>query len=57
MTEIVPDTRPPETMYEAIEPDAALARKNMRLAWLLVVLFLVLFGGTFLVAFAYNWLS
>jgi hypothetical protein len=57
MTETLPESRPPETMHEAIEPDEALARKNMRLAWLLVVLFLILFGGTFLVGYAYIWLS
>jgi hypothetical protein len=57
MTEALPESRPPETMHEAIEPDAALARKNMRFAWLLVVLFLILFGGTFLVGLSYLWLS
>ena len=57
MTETLPDTRPPETMHEAIEPDAALARKNQRWAWLLVLAFLVLFGGTFLVGQAYLWLT
>jgi len=57
MTEALPETRPPETMHEAIEPDAAHARKNMRLAWLLVGLFVVLFSGTFGVAFVYLWLS
>jgi hypothetical protein len=44
-------------MHQAIEPDAALARKNMRFASLLVLLFLLLFGGTFLVGYAYLWLS
>ena len=57
MTEPLPETRPPETMHEAIEPDAALARKNARLAWLLVVLFVLLFAGTFLVGLAYLWLD
>jgi len=57
VTEPLPEHRPPDTMHEAIEPDAALARKNMRLAWLLVALFVVLFAGTFGVAFAYLWLS
>ena len=57
MTETLPETRPPETMHEAIEPDDALARKNIRLAWALVALFLLLFGGTFLVAVAYLWLD
>jgi hypothetical protein len=57
MTETLPETRPPETMHDAIEPDEALARKNMRFASFLVLLFLILFGGTFLVGYAYIWLS
>ena len=57
MTEPAFQTGPPDTMYQAIEPDAALARKNARLAWVLVAIFLVLFGGTFAVAFVYLWLS
>jgi hypothetical protein len=57
MTETLPEPRPPETMHEAIEPDEALARKNMRLAWFLVVLFVLLFGGTFAVGLAYLWLD
>ena len=57
MTEPLPENRPPDTMHEAIEPDDALALKNIRLAWFLVVLFLLLFGGTFLVGLAYLWLS
>jgi hypothetical protein len=57
MTEVLPETRPPDTMYAAIEPDEALARRNIHFAWLLVGLFIVLFGGTFLVAYAYLWLS
>src|SRR5262249_58197822 len=36
MTETLPESRPPDTMHEAIEPDEALARKNLRFAWLLV---------------------
>jgi len=57
VTEPVAEVGPPETMQEAIEPDAALARKNVRWAWGLVAIFLVLFGGTFAVAFVYLWLS
>jgi hypothetical protein len=33
--------------------DTELARKNVRLGWLLFGVFLVLFGGTFAVAFIY----
>jgi hypothetical protein len=33
--------------------DPELARKNVRLGWLLFGLFLVLFAGTFAVAFLY----
>jgi hypothetical protein len=57
VSEPLPETRPPDTMYEAIEPDEALARKNIRLGWAFVGLFIVLFGGTFLVAYAYLWLD
>jgi hypothetical protein len=57
VSEPLPETRPPDTMYEAIEPDEALARKNIRMGWLLVGLFILLFGGTFLVAYAYLWLD
>jgi hypothetical protein len=57
MTEPLPQPVPPETLRPAIEPDAALARKNVRFAWALVGLFLLLFGGTFLVAEAYLWLK
>jgi hypothetical protein len=55
MTEPLGEMLPPETMYEAIEPDAALSRKNVRWAWTLVGVFLLLFGGTFGVAFVYLW--
>jgi len=57
MTEPLPETRPPDTTYPAIEPDAALARKNMLWGFSLLAVFLVLFGGSFLVAFVYLWLS
>ena len=37
--------------------DPELARKNMRLGWALFGLFVVLFGGTFVVALVYIALS
>ena len=40
-----------------VQPDAELARKNMRWGWALFALFWVLFGGTFGVAYIYLWLS
>ncbi|HZO96493.1 MAG TPA: hypothetical protein VFB42_03890 [Gaiellaceae bacterium] len=52
-----PETRPPDTMQRAVEPDEALARRNLLWAWSLVALFLVLFGGTFGVGFVYLWLG
>ena len=57
MTEPFIEGRPPDTMYPAVEPDDALARKNAFWAGALVLLFLVLFGGTFLVGLAYIWLD
>ena len=37
--------------------DAEIARKNMLWGWGLFGLFCLLFGGTFLVALVYRWLS
>jgi hypothetical protein len=44
-----PVSRPPDLMVDSVGPSPELSRKNARLAWFLVVIFLVLFGGTFLV--------
>ena len=46
-----------EDLREPVELTPELARKNVRWAWSLVGLFLVLFGGTFLVGYVYLWLS
>jgi len=46
-----------EHLREPVELTPELARKNVRWAWSLVGLFLVLFGGTFLVGYVYLWLS
>ena len=57
MSEPLPEPRPPETTYEAVEPDAELARRNMFFGWALFGLFWVLFGGTIGVALIYLWLD
>jgi hypothetical protein len=57
LVDTLPHPQPPETLHPAVEPTPELARKNMIWAWLLVALFLLLFGGTFAVAYIYLWLS
>jgi hypothetical protein len=47
-----PSANPPDLMREAVGPSPELDRRNLRLAWGLVLLFLLLFGGTFAVGFA-----
>ncbi len=47
---------PSENLYDAIGPSPELNRRNARWAWGLTVLFLLLFGGTFGIAFVYLWL-
>ena len=53
-----PGNRPPDVMTDAIEPDAELARKNNHFALWLTLLFILLFGGTFLIGLGYDaWLN
>ena len=52
-----PLVEPWDALHEPVEPTAELAQKNMRWAWALVGLFLLLFAGTFLIGFVYLWLS
>ncbi|HEY4347279.1 MAG TPA: hypothetical protein VGM80_06785 [Gaiellaceae bacterium] len=44
---------PPDLMNDAVGPTPELSRRNTRLAILLTLLFLLLFGGTFAVGAAY----
>ena len=46
-----------EHLREPVEVTPELARKNMRWAWSLTGLFLLIFAGTFGVGFVYLWLS
>jgi hypothetical protein len=46
-----------EGTHPVSDPDAELERRNMQFGWALAALFVVLFAGTFGIAFAYNWLS
>jgi hypothetical protein len=47
----------PVPVADAAADEAEVARKNLRWAWALFALFILLFGGTVLVAYAYLWLS
>jgi hypothetical protein len=53
MSERVPEPRPPEFHVLPVEPDAELAHKNNVVGLALFGLFLLLFAGTFLIAFVY----
>jgi hypothetical protein len=50
---------PLQTLTDAdeAEHERELARRNMTWGWALLGLFVVLFGGTVLIAYAYLWLS
>ncbi|HVD24538.1 MAG TPA: hypothetical protein VNB86_00925 [Gaiellaceae bacterium] len=53
MTEQVPEPRPPEYHVLPVEPDAELAHRNNVVGLALFGLFLLLFAGTWLIAFIY----
>jgi hypothetical protein len=52
-----PTLHPPDLMHDAIGQSAELARRNLRLAALLVLVVVVVFAATFGVAFLYLSLS
>jgi hypothetical protein len=53
VTEPVPESRPPERTVLPVEPDRELAHRNNVLGVALFGLFLLIFGGTFVIAFVY----
>jgi hypothetical protein len=53
MTEPVPERRPSDITVAPVEPDRELAHRNNVFGLALLGLFLLLFGGTFVIAFVY----
>jgi hypothetical protein len=53
VTEPVPETRPPDVVVQPVEPDQELQHRNNVLGVALFGLSLLLFAGTFLIAFVY----
>jgi hypothetical protein len=51
--EPLPEPRAPETTYEAIEPDAEMARRNNLFGWALFGVSVLLFAGTIGIALVY----
>ncbi|HZT92254.1 MAG TPA: hypothetical protein VFA05_09460 [Gaiellaceae bacterium] len=57
MAEPLPEPPPPRTFVDPVEAERELARRNVAWGLALFGLFLVLFAGTFGIAFIYLWLS
>jgi hypothetical protein len=59
MAEPLPESEPePSTTYvDPAESERLLAQKNLAWGWALLGLFIALFGGTVLIAYAYLWLD
>ena len=53
MTEYLREPPTPQTTVAPVDPDAALARKNVLLGWALFALALAIFAGTIGVALIY----
>jgi hypothetical protein len=57
VTEPVPQPPPPRTTVPPFDPSLELARKNLAWGLALLGIFVLLFGGTILIALAYLWLD
>jgi hypothetical protein len=57
LTEPVPEPPPPRTTEPPVDPSLELARKNLAWGLALFGIFVLLFGGTVLIALAYLWLD
>jgi len=53
VTERLPEPMPPQTGHEPVDPDAALARRNVIFGLALFGFVLLLYGATILVAYVY----
>jgi hypothetical protein len=53
MTDPVAETRPPDVTVAPVDHDDELAHRNNVLGLALLGLFLLIFGGTFVIAFVY----
>ena len=53
MSERLPEPMPPQTVYEPVEPDAELSRRNVIFGLALFAFVLLLYGATILVAYVY----
>lgn len=53
MTEPLPETPQPDFVVAPVEPNVEVAHRNNVLGLALFGLFLLIFGGTFLIAFVY----
>jgi hypothetical protein len=53
VSERLPEPMPPQPMYEPVEPDAELSRRNVTFGLALFGFVLLLYGATILVAYVY----
>ena len=53
MSERLPEPMPPQPMYEPVEPDAELSRRNVIFGLALFGFVVFLYGATILVAYVY----